>query len=174
MLVRLMYASRAAEGLKPDALSAIVRKSTAHNPAHGVTGVLCFSGTVFLQVLEGGRSQVSQLYNRIAADPRHHDVVLLTYEEIAERRSLHSLPHRRRGIVMGIVNIRGELLICASLGKLLGLLLGRQRIVVAAALRRQLCQCEPIAQRAHGAAHHRTVTASAAPPDQAATLAQHL
>ena len=86
MLVRLMYASRAAEGLKPDALSAIVRKSTAHNPAHGVTGVLCFSGTVFLQVLEGGRSQVSQLYNRIAADPRHHDVVLLTYEEIAERR----------------------------------------------------------------------------------------
>jgi chemotaxis-related protein WspD len=43
------------------------------------------------------------------------------FQEIAERRSLHSLPHRRRGIVMGIVNIRGELLICASLGKLLGL-----------------------------------------------------
>ncbi len=98
MLVRLMYASRAAEGLKPDALSAIVRKSTAHNPAHGVTGVLCFSGTVFLQVLEGGRSQVSQLYNRIAADPRHHDVVLLTYEEIAERRFA--------GWAMGQVNMK--------------------------------------------------------------------
>ena len=98
MLVRLMYASRAAEGLKPDALSAIVRKSTAHNPAHGVTGVLCFSGTVFLQVLEGGRSQVSQLYTRIAADPRHHDVVLLTYEEIAERRFA--------GWAMGQVNMK--------------------------------------------------------------------
>jgi len=86
MLVRLMYASRAAEGLKPDAVTAIARKSNAANPAHGITGVLCFSGAVFLQVLEGGRSQVSALYNRIAADTRHRDVVLLSYEEIAERR----------------------------------------------------------------------------------------
>ena len=82
MLVRLMYASRAAEGLKPDAVGAILKKSTANNPAQGVTGVLCFSGKVFLQVLEGGRSQVSQLYNRIAQDPRHTDVVLLSYDEI--------------------------------------------------------------------------------------------
>ena len=86
MLVRLMYASRVADTLKPEGLNAIMRKSTANNPAIGVTGVLCFSGEVFLQVLEGGRSQVSALYNRIAADPRHHDVVLLSYEEIAERR----------------------------------------------------------------------------------------
>ena len=86
MLVRLMYASRAAEGLKPDAVTAIARKSNAANPAHGITGVLCFSGAVFLQVLEGGRSPVSALYNRIAADTRHRDVVLLSYEEIAERR----------------------------------------------------------------------------------------
>jgi hypothetical protein len=85
MLVRLMYASRAAEGLKPEAVGAILRKSTANNPAQGVTGVLCFSGKVFLQVLEGGRSQVSQLYNRIAQDPRHIDVVLLSYDEIDER-----------------------------------------------------------------------------------------
>ncbi|HWI11413.1 MAG TPA: BLUF domain-containing protein [Burkholderiaceae bacterium] len=85
MLVRLMYASRAAEGLKPDAVGAILKTSTAHNPAQGVTGVLCFSGKVFLQVLEGGRAQVSQLYNRIARDPRHTDVVLLSYDEIDER-----------------------------------------------------------------------------------------
>ena len=85
MLVRLMYASRAAEDLKHEALSAILKKSTAANARHGITGVLCFSGEIFLQVLEGGRSQVSALYNRITADPRHHDVVLLSYEEIAER-----------------------------------------------------------------------------------------
>jgi hypothetical protein len=85
MLVRLMYASRAAEPVRPEALNAILKKSTAHNPAIGVTGVLCFSGEIFLQVLEGGRSQVSKLYNRIAQDPRHRDVVLLSYEEIDER-----------------------------------------------------------------------------------------
>ncbi|MBL8303725.1 MAG: BLUF domain-containing protein [Ideonella sp.] len=86
MLVRLMYASRAAESVNQDELVAILKKSKANNPGLGVTGVLCFSSGIFLQVLEGGRSAVSSLYNRIAADPRHHQVELLSYEEIGERR----------------------------------------------------------------------------------------
>ncbi len=85
MLVRLMYASRAAASVDHDALQAILKKSKANNPALGVTGVLCFSGGIFLQVLEGGRMPVNRLYNRIAADPRHGDVVLLSYDEIDER-----------------------------------------------------------------------------------------
>ena len=85
MLVRLMYASRAADSVSQDELVAILRKSKANNPGIGVTGVLCFSSGIFLQVLEGGRNAVSKLYNHIAADPRHHDVVLLSYEEIGER-----------------------------------------------------------------------------------------
>jgi len=43
------------------------------------------------------------------------------FQEVAEHRTMHTLPHRRRGVVLGIVNIRGELLICAALGKILGL-----------------------------------------------------
>lgn len=43
------------------------------------------------------------------------------FQEIAERRASHSLPHRRSGVVLGIVNVRGELLICAALDRLLGL-----------------------------------------------------
>ncbi len=85
MLVRLMYASRAAEGVDQDSLIGILRQSKAHNPALGVTGVLCFSQGIFLQVLEGGRSAVNRLYNRIAADPRHTQVELMSYEEIGER-----------------------------------------------------------------------------------------
>jgi hypothetical protein len=85
MLVRLMYASRAADSVDQEALASILKKSKANNPGLGVTGVLCFSGGIFLQVLEGGRSPVSALYNRIANDPRHHDVVLLSYEEVGER-----------------------------------------------------------------------------------------
>lgn len=86
MLVRLMYASRAAAEVDQDMLLAILRKSKTDNPGLGVTGVLCCSGGVFLQVLEGGRSAVNRLYNRIVADPRHRDVELLLYQEIAERR----------------------------------------------------------------------------------------
>jgi hypothetical protein len=81
-----MYASRAADSVDQEALLAILRKSKAENTANGITGVLCFSGGIFLQLLEGGRQQVNALYNRIAADKRHRDVVLLSYEEIGERR----------------------------------------------------------------------------------------
>ena len=86
MLVRLLYASRALPAVDQDELVAILRQSKANNPEIGVTGVLCYSQGVFLQVLEGGRDAVNRLYNRIAADPRHTDVTLLSYEEIGERR----------------------------------------------------------------------------------------
>jgi len=87
MLVRLMYASRASTKVDAEALAAILRKAKEHNPRVGVTGVLCYcaNADIFLQVLEGGRNAVSGLYNKIAQDPRHHDVALLSYEEIGER-----------------------------------------------------------------------------------------
>ncbi len=43
------------------------------------------------------------------------------FQEVAERRRTHSLPHQRQSVIVGLVNIRGELLICVSLARLLGL-----------------------------------------------------
>lgn len=86
MLVRLIYASRAAGNITADALMPIMKGSRTRNAAAGITGVLVFSDGVFLQLLEGGRNAVSALYNRIACDERHHDVVLLAYDEVDERR----------------------------------------------------------------------------------------
>jgi hypothetical protein len=86
MLVRLIYASRANDGITHDSLTALLKQSRAKNLDCGVTGVLVFSDGVFLQVLEGGRDSVSKLYNRITQDVGTRDVVLLGYEEIEERR----------------------------------------------------------------------------------------
>jgi hypothetical protein len=86
MLVRLLYASRAAAAIDQEELQAILRQSRSANPARGITGVLCFSDGIFLQTLEGGRSAVNALYNSIANDARHRDVELLLYQEISERR----------------------------------------------------------------------------------------
>lgn len=86
MLVRLLYASRAAR--KPDQklVAAILAVSQKNNAARGVTGVLCFSDEVYLQVLEGGRDEVCETYNAIVRDERHTGVRLLSFEEIDERR----------------------------------------------------------------------------------------
>ncbi len=86
MLVRLLYASRCQPGQIHDTINAIMQTARQHNPAHGITGVLCHSEQVFMQVLEGGRTAVNSLYSKILRDPRHHDVILLDYEEIGERR----------------------------------------------------------------------------------------
>ena len=42
------------------------------------------------------------------------------FQEIAPLRPVHSLPHRRDALVSGLVNIRGELLVCVSLPVALG------------------------------------------------------
>ncbi len=85
MLVRLLYASRASETMTAEGLALIMKQSKTNNAKSGITGVLCLSEGIFLQVLEGGRNAVSALYNRIANDARHRDVVLLHYQEINER-----------------------------------------------------------------------------------------
>ena len=85
MLVRLLYASRAID-TSADAIEAILAQSRQHNPECGITGILCYGGGIFLQAIEGGRMAVSELYGHIQKDIRHKDVVLLHYEEIAERR----------------------------------------------------------------------------------------
>ena len=84
MLVRLLYASRSSA--TEAEFTVILRQSRKHNAELGVTGLLCHSEGVFVQVLEGGRAAVNRLYNQIVSDPRHRDVTLLAYEEIAQRR----------------------------------------------------------------------------------------
>ncbi|MEO3693579.1 BLUF domain-containing protein [Roseateles paludis] len=98
MLVRLMYASRATSALVEADLAAILRSSRENNPQEGITGLLCFTEGVFVQVLEGGRDAVNARYRRIVADPRHSDVTLLSYEEIGERNFA--------GWTMGQVNLQ--------------------------------------------------------------------
>jgi hypothetical protein len=86
MLVRLIYASRANGPLPADTLSAMIKAARDHNSTAGITGVLVHSDGIFLQLLEGGRNAVNAVYNRITQDKRHHDVVLLSYDEVSERR----------------------------------------------------------------------------------------
>jgi chemotaxis-related protein WspD len=42
-------------------------------------------------------------------------------ERVTEARPIHSLPHRHDGLLRGLTNVHGELLICVSLGRLLGI-----------------------------------------------------
>jgi chemotaxis-related protein WspD len=40
--------------------------------------------------------------------------------EVANLLPIHSLPHRPNGVVLGLASVRGELLVCVSLGQVVG------------------------------------------------------
>ena len=87
MLNRLVYASYSVETMDERMIQVVLEQSRLSNAEHGVTGMLCVDPRrdLFLQVLEGSQSAVNQLYANIIRDPRHVQVTLLAYEEIAER-----------------------------------------------------------------------------------------
>jgi chemotaxis-related protein WspD len=43
------------------------------------------------------------------------------FQEVTQGRPIHSLPHRQHEVVLGVINVRGELLVCVCLGRLLGI-----------------------------------------------------
>jgi chemotaxis-related protein WspD len=45
----------------------------------------------------------------------------LLFKEIANIDVIHAVPHRRNGVVLGLTNVRGELLPCVSLSEVLSL-----------------------------------------------------
>ena len=85
MLVRLIYASTAAENVGMTEFKVILQQSQANNNRRDLTGVLAFNSKIFLQGLEGSREEVNALYTRLLRDTRHHTVAVLEYAEIEER-----------------------------------------------------------------------------------------
>ena len=86
MLVRLLYVSQSVGPITTTVTTSIFEKSNANNKKQNITGVLCQGSGLWLQVLEGERAQVNIVYSRIMADRHHHNIELLSMEEIASRR----------------------------------------------------------------------------------------
>ena len=86
MLVRLLYVSQPTGPITTTVTTLILEKSVAYNKKENITGVLCQGSDLWIQVLEGERSQVNVLYSRIMADRNHKNIELLSMEEITHRQ----------------------------------------------------------------------------------------
>lgn len=78
--------------------------------------------------------------------------------QVAQLRPVHSLPHRRHRAVLGVVNVRGRLIVCASLGKLFGIDAGEGGVKAASGTQaidaRELGRLLVIQRASSGADHH--------------------
>lgn len=76
-LFQLTYVSTAASVMSGAEVEGIVAEAFERNAARGVTGLLLFNGTNFMQTLEGDRDTVRDLMATITADPRHTGVIII-------------------------------------------------------------------------------------------------
>lgn len=82
---RLLYISSSSDARDDATLESILRVSRRNNAAVAVTGLLVVGGKRFLQALEGPEDAVEQVFARIAQDPRHRAVVMLSRKTIERR-----------------------------------------------------------------------------------------
>ena len=86
MLTRLLYVSKPVGPITTHVTASLLENSRVSNKKLEITGVLCQGTGIYMQVLEGERSAINALYSRIIADTRHHQVELLSFEEVDQRR----------------------------------------------------------------------------------------
>ncbi len=82
----LLYVSdRPSTTTDEQVVDGIVMPSMRKNRELGITGCLWFGKTRFVQILEGEREAIDDLYAKIERDDRHHDVRLIHYGPIESR-----------------------------------------------------------------------------------------
>lgn len=82
---RLIYVSTSQIGGDQGELDRIVEYSRVRNEQAGITGMLWFDGTNFIQVLEGDHNVVDETLRRIRIDARHKDVRLIADRDVTTR-----------------------------------------------------------------------------------------
>ncbi|HAS44022.1 MAG TPA: bluf domain protein [Microscillaceae bacterium] len=85
MLSELIYVSRRSISCTDKDVEQILEASIRRNSKKGLTGVLLYSQTQFIQVLEGESDVILNLYDHIKKDKRHKNALLVSLKLIEKR-----------------------------------------------------------------------------------------
>ena len=81
----MIYCSEGTQINTPELIKEILKKAQQTNKELHLSGVLFFNRKYFLQALEGDSERLNQIYHKIAADPRHKKLHLISYKKINAR-----------------------------------------------------------------------------------------
>jgi hypothetical protein len=84
-MYELIYRSVAKPNLNADDIAKILETARNFNSKNEITGCLLFHNNEFIQIIEGEKEKLLQLYDSIKNDKRHSSVLLLAEDEIKER-----------------------------------------------------------------------------------------
>ncbi|GHA27282.1 hypothetical protein GCM10007103_05840 [Salinimicrobium marinum] len=84
MRYAISYVSTANPELTKNQIQTTLDYSKNWNNNHVITGILLFSQGNFFQVLEGEENLLKELFERIKADKRHHNIITIFQKEVSE------------------------------------------------------------------------------------------
>lgn len=85
-MYRIIYLSSATTKFTNDELASLLRTSRKHNEVNNITGLLLYSDGNFLQIIEGEKKKLKQLfYEKICIDKRHKDIIKVFESKVDKR-----------------------------------------------------------------------------------------
>ena len=81
----IIYMSRAAHTMSDNDLEAILRQARLNNARRGITGALAYGAGQFMQIMEGEKADLDEVYEIVSRDPRHTGLTKLADKEINQR-----------------------------------------------------------------------------------------
>lgn len=85
MLSQLVYVSTRKPNCTAEEIEKILDSCKKNNPALNITGVLLYSDTKFIQLVEGDAKGIMDLYDKIKKDNRHSNAMMISYNPISEK-----------------------------------------------------------------------------------------
>ncbi|MBL7842784.1 MAG: BLUF domain-containing protein [Cyclobacteriaceae bacterium] len=85
MLSQLVYVSNRKPSCTQEEIDKILASCKRNNPSLNITGVLLYSDTKFIQLVEGDAKVIMQLYDKIKLDPRHSNTMMISYGPIKDK-----------------------------------------------------------------------------------------
>lgn len=85
-MYRIIYLSSASDFVDEKELENLLVKARSYNIENDITGILLHIDGDFIQVLEGEKENVKNLYNKISIDIRHKGIINVIKGEVEKRQ----------------------------------------------------------------------------------------
>jgi len=85
MLSQLVYVSNRKKNCTQEEIENILASCEKNNPPLDITGILLYSDTKFIQLVEGEYRVINDLYNKIKTDSRHDNTRLISIGPIQQK-----------------------------------------------------------------------------------------
>ncbi len=84
-LIHIVYLSYSEKKLSESELNGFLATIRRKNEIQNITGLLLYNDEAFIQVIEGNREKIHQIFDLISKDSRHSNIVKLLEEPITKR-----------------------------------------------------------------------------------------